>query len=97
MEWLFFVLVVGHKLLTKNIRIPLQPYILNIFIAFVLGILMLQTFVFLPDVVERANKIISNQPVESSLAHLFYIVAELVKVSFLIIVAVMINRQILNP
>ncbi|MDX9880707.1 MAG: hypothetical protein RBS73_01500 [Prolixibacteraceae bacterium] len=50
-------------------------------------ILAVQSFVVLPVLTQRALSIIAGEPVEPSFLHVGYVVAELIKVSLLILLA----------
>ncbi len=55
------------------------------FFSLVLGILLVQTFFLLPELVERANSIINGQIVEKSVVHFVFGILEVLKVSVIIL------------
>ncbi|MGE4288546.1 MAG: hypothetical protein AB7E36_07655 [Salinivirgaceae bacterium] len=89
-EWVLFLLflVSTLSLFTKK-----QPVFLLVSGSLLL-ILLLQTFYWLPVLVERANQIMAGVEVGKSAIHFFYIAAELIKVSFLLLLAFYLRRQL---
>jgi len=61
-----------------------RSYLLHILI----GIVLIQTFILLPFLDERALKIVQKQPVEDSILHMNYVILELIKVIVLLWVSV---------
>ncbi|PKP10782.1 MAG: hypothetical protein CVU09_06120 [Bacteroidetes bacterium HGW-Bacteroidetes-4] len=60
----------------------------------ILLILLLQTFYWLPVLVERANQIMTGIEVGKSAVHFFYIAAEFIKVNFLLLLAFYFKKQL---
>lgn len=80
MEWIFLALLGAAT-------IPRFKNLSGIFkylVAAILLILVLQTFVLLPELNQRAEMIISGKMPEKSNAHLLFGIAEVLKVIFLI-------------
>lgn len=59
--------------------------LLVLFFSLVAGILFIQTFFLLPELVERANRIIEGQTVEKSMVHLVFGIVEVLKVFSLVL------------
>ncbi|WP_010663181.1 hypothetical protein [Marinilabilia salmonicolor] len=56
-------------------------------------VLLVQTFVLLPALSERALMIIDGKQVDDSLVHLYYVILEVVKVTSLIVLSVKWGRR----
>ncbi|PRZ02240.1 hypothetical protein BY457_101261 [Marinilabilia salmonicolor] len=56
-------------------------------------VLLVQTFVLLPALSDRALMIIDGKQVADSLDHLYYVILEVVKVTFLIVLSVKLGRR----
>ena len=79
-EWFFFLLLTGILLFVGE---PVRERIIAGFFLLAF-LLLLQTFLFLPRLDRRAQKIIKGEPVKPSGWHLSYVIAELLKVMTLI-------------
>jgi hypothetical protein len=91
-EWvLFFLFLISTlRLFSKK-----QPLFLLVS-ASVLLILLFQTFYWLPVLVERANQLMMGVELGKSVVHFFYIAAELLKVSFLFLLAFYLKKQVIE-
>ena len=78
-EWFFLGLFVIYMLLTGLYRQKAVFIVSSVPAA----VLLVQTFVLLPELVERANRIIQGNPVEDSFFHIAYVVFEVLKVGSL--------------
>jgi hypothetical protein len=79
MEWLFLVSSLILIFISGNLKCGAS---LNIFILLTL-ILLLQTFLLLPGLTERANTIIEGGTLEKSMLHIYFGVLEILKVGLL--------------
>jgi len=80
-EWLFALIMIVCLLTSKHLMMNI---ISKIFLA-PFCILLLQTFYLLPELDERSLLLIEEKQVAPSYLHLFYIIAEVVKVICLIL------------
>jgi hypothetical protein len=79
MEWLFLMASLILIFISGNLKCGAS---LNIFILLTL-ILLLQTFLLLPGLTERANTIIEGGTLEKSMLHIYFGVLEILKVGLL--------------
>ena len=79
-EWVFFILFTVSVLW----QFKFQSVIILTITLLLPGILLIQAFLFLPQLIERATNIINGKAVGKSIVHLCYIFAEVLKVSGLI-------------
>ncbi|MEM6684803.1 MAG: hypothetical protein AAF617_03315 [Bacteroidota bacterium] len=82
---LLIILTVASGNFTKN-------YLLHALTV----IIVVQTFILLPFLDERAVKIIQMKPVEDSIAHLVYIVLEIIKVIALLWISIYQIKKLAN-
>jgi hypothetical protein len=80
MEWVFLFLSVFLIFISGNLKRGAAIYI----IAFLFMILIIQTFLLLPGLTERANTIIEGGTVGKSLLHIYFGVLEMAKVFLLV-------------
>ncbi|KOH46140.1 hypothetical protein [Sunxiuqinia dokdonensis] len=85
-EWVLLALFIFAVVYTRR-RLQIIGKTSAILFFILLILLSLQTFWFLPELNQRADLIIAGQPPEDSLAHLFYGLAEVIKVVSLIALA----------
>ncbi|RMA58716.1 hypothetical protein [Ulvibacter antarcticus] len=78
-EWVLIVLVIGNIILNGNVqyRLRLTPLII------VLVLLLAQTFWLLPALDLRAELVIKGQELAKSNLHIYYVIMEIMKVSYL--------------
>lgn len=88
-EWVFAIVVVASALL--HVRPVFTAT--NITLALIVAILVLQTAWLLPALDVRAEQYISRQPVAPSNLHLWFVGAEVLKVTGLFITAVSLFKQ----
>lgn len=85
-EWVLLALFIFAVVYTRR-RLQIIGKTSAILFFTLLILLSLQTFWFLPELNQRADLIIAGQAPEDSLAHLFYGLAEVIKVLSLIALA----------
>ena len=88
-EWAFAIVVVVSALAHSKTILTLP----NIVLAVIVVILVLQTTWMLPALDARAESYIQNRPVSSSGLHLWFVGAELIKVTGLFITAISLFNQ----
>ncbi|HOI48110.1 MAG TPA: hypothetical protein PK167_02320 [Prolixibacteraceae bacterium] len=79
-EWVFFILFVTAAWRHFGLK-PAGTLVLALLL---LAVLLIQSFVLLPQLSERVFRIIDGETVEKSTLHLQYVMAEVVKVGTLI-------------
>lgn len=75
-EWILAVIIVA-SLLFGRFNISEKR---NLLIWFVIGVLMMQTLWLLPELDRRANLVIEGKKLASSNLHVYFIIAEILKV-----------------
>lgn len=88
-EWVFAIVVVACALLHGRPAFTVT----NIILTLIVAILVLQTVWLLPALDARAEQYISRQPVAISNLHLWFVGAEVLKVTGLFIRAVSLFKQ----
>lgn len=88
-EWTLFV--VYSAILILNFR-KLSPLVKSLSGVLML-VLLVQTFVLLPVLSDRALMIIDGKQVADSLVHLYYVILEVIKVTSLIVLSVKWGRR----
>jgi len=79
-EWVFFSLFI----ITAWRHFGLKPAGTLVLTLLLLAVLVIQSFVLLPQLSERVFRIIDGETVEKSTLHLQYVIAEVIKVGTLI-------------
>ncbi|WP_420572854.1 hypothetical protein [Kordia sp.] len=80
-EITFLVIFTILTLVSRNFK---RNYLLHI----LLGIILIQTFILLPVLDDRALRIVQQQPVEDSILHFNYVLLEIIKVVVLLWISV---------
>ncbi|OJW85043.1 MAG: hypothetical protein BGO69_01635 [Bacteroidetes bacterium 46-16] len=88
-EWAFAI-VVSISVLMHSKFIFIMP---NVLLLFIILILILQTVWLLPALDARAELYIQDKPVTTSHLHIWFVVAELIKVTGLFIIAISFFKQ----
>lgn len=88
-EWAFAI-VVSISVLMHSKFIFIMP---NVLLLFIILILVLQTVWLLPALDARAELYIHDKPVTPSHLHIWFVVAELIKVTGLFIIAISFFKQ----
>ena len=83
MEWVYLFLSVLLVLISNNSK----HKIILVTLITILVILLIQTFILLPGLTERANTIIEGGTVNKSMLHIYFGVLEILKVFLLIFTA----------
>lgn len=81
------ILLLGAFFISKTARRS------KIIFSLILLILIAQSFWLIPNLIERINLIVSGQTPPNSLAHLFYIGFEVLKMCLLLFLSVLLNLQ----
>lgn len=80
-EVIFLVIYTILTLVSGNFK---RSYLLHMLI----GIIVIQTFILLPFLDDRAIQIVAQQPVEDSILHINYVLLEIIKVIVLLWVSI---------
>ena len=80
-EVLFLVIYTILTLVSGNFK---RSYLLHVLI----GIVVIQTFILLPFLDDRAIQIVAQQPVEDSILHVNYVLLEIIKVIVLLWISI---------
>ncbi|MGH1383933.1 hypothetical protein [Kordia sp.] len=80
-EVIFLVIYTILTLVSGNFK---RSYLLHMLIA----IIVIQTFILLPFLDDRAIQIVAHQPVEDSILHINYVLLEIIKVIVLLWVSI---------
>lgn len=79
-EWVCFIILLIGSVISGTI----QESALNVSGILVAGILLLQTFVWLPKMDRRASLVIRGEKTEASHLHIYYVGSELIKLVLLV-------------
>lgn len=88
-EW---ALLVSYSTILMLSISKLSPLV-KILSGVLMLVLLVQSFVLLPALSDRALMIIDGKQVADSLDHLYYVILEVVKVTFLIVLSVKLGRR----